>query len=528
MIKLFGNLKTRTKFLLNNGILIISIVSLALIAYKGMKDGNRLMDEMVNDHFFAVSAAGDIKADLNGVRAVLVAMMAETDKEKQKAAHETIKKLTMGIDDKFKTILADNKFPQDMIDDVNGIKKVWEEFRDTRDSQLIPFIYEGKIQDAKALALGIQAERYKKFTGLITEFLKKEKGEAEELVKDYAAATRRFNKILLIFSLVGISSWILFTILVHRFVISPIIKLTSVAEKVAKGELDTEFASINTKCEVGHLSEAISLMLKNLRSIISNLTNSINTVASAATELAATSEQMSVSANSQASQINTVSTSTEEMEKVVMDVAKNSSEAAQASVSVKEAARNGNEIVSKSSDVIAVLGENSKKINEIVKVIEDIAGRTDLLAVNAAIEAANAGDYGKGFAVVADEVRKLAERTTRATGEIGKMIEAIQKTTSEAINSMAETSEAITTITAEIDKVSGMIERIATAAEEQAASVESITQHIKDVSTSSHEFTSGTSQAAQAADDLGKLATNLQELVNRFKLKREAKEAEVS
>lgn len=518
MFKLFGNLKTRNKILLNNGILIAVIIVLIIIAYKGMRDANRAMDEIYNEHFYVVAEVGDVSNDLNAVRAALVVMMVETDKDKQKAQHEAIKRLTLSIDDKFKSILANNKFPQDMVNDVNSIKKVWEEFRDTRDSQLIPFIYEGKIQDAKALALGIQSERYKKITGLSNELLKKEKGEAEKLLVDYAATSKRFNQILLISSIVGILAGILFTILVNRFVVSPVIKLTDVAKKAANGELNTEFTAINTKCEIGNLSESMVLMFKNLRSILSNLADSINAIASASTELAANSEEMATNANSQLAQTNTITASMAEMENAIADVAKNSSSAAGAAVSTRETAGKGKKIVSGASNAVSILGENSSKISEIVHVIADIASKTDLLAINAAIEAANAGEHGKGFAVVADEVRKLAERTSRATGEIGKMIETIQKSTSDVISLMNDANSAIEAISGEAGRTSAMIEQIATASEEQASNVESIVQNIKQVSTSANAFTSGSDQISQATTGLEKLASSLQGVVKKFKL----------
>ena len=193
------------------------------------------------------------------------------------------------------------------------------------------------------------------------------------------------------------------------------------------------------------------------------------------------------------------------------------------------------EAVHNSSYTIQALGANSNQIGEIIAVIDDIADQTNLLALNAAIEAARAGEQGRGFAVVADEVRKLAERTTKATKEIAAMIKSIQSDTSGAVASMEsgtgevergvemtrKAGEALKEIVNNVQHVSDMIGQIATAAEEQSAAAEQISTSIETIASVTKESAAGARQSSTACQELSRLALELQKMVGQFKLPEE-------
>ncbi|MGA9120472.1 MAG: methyl-accepting chemotaxis protein, partial [Bacteroidota bacterium] len=190
------------------------------------------------------------------------------------------------------------------------------------------------------------------------------------------------------------------------------------------------------------------------------------------------------------------------------------------------------EVVNKSAATVKALGKSSDQIGEIIGVIDDIADQTNLLALNAAIEAARAGEQGRGFAVVADEVRKLAERTTKATKEIAGMIKAIQADTTGAVSSMAEGTKevdegikladkagvSLNEIVEVSQKVTDMVSQIAAASEEQSSASEQISKNVEAISTVTAETAQGVQQIARAAEDLNRLTENLQQLLSRFKL----------
>ena len=234
------------------------------------------------------------------------------------------------------------------------------------------------------------------------------------------------------------------------------------------------------------------------------------------------------------------------MSQTVIDVAKNASIIAESARAASEKAKAGEAAVNKSigestaisqtvnasATVMKNLGEKSAQIGEIILVINDIADQTNLLALNAAIEAARAGEQGRGFAVVADEVRKLAERTAKATSEIGTMIRSVQDEVNEAITSMdtatrrvdtgvALSSEAGSTlreIVSSVDTLQAMVQQIASATEEMSSVAEHISGDVQSIASGANEISSGSGQIAETSSDIARQGSNLQSAVSQFQV----------
>lgn len=302
----------------------------------------------------------------------------------------------------------------------------------------------------------------------------------------------------------------------------------------------------STHDEIGRTSEAFNQFMDQLQVIIQQVKQATDQVSSAAVELSAMSEQISVGSSNQTQQTIQVAAAVEEMSSSVSEVAKNASNVAEVSKTARETADKGGTVVEEAvrgmekismtvkdtAGVIEALGASSKQIGEIVSVIDNIAGQTNLLALNAAIEAARASEQGRGFAVVADEVRKLAERTTKATSEIGGMISTIQMDISRAVVTMHEGSgevesgvrlasqagQALHQIVEGSERVMDMVMQIAAASEEQSAVSSEIANNIDRISSLCKENNTAVSQTAQSSEGLRNLAMNLHQMVNRFKV----------
>ncbi len=320
--------------------------------------------------------------------------------------------------------------------------------------------------------------------------------------------------------------------------------IAEIAERISEGDLTMKFQSGGK--EVTGAYAAIKTMVDKLKAVMAEIKKSSADVAAGSEELNASSEEISRTMTDQSNRSSQIATSAEEMSQTVIDIAKNASNIAQSALETASTAKDGETVVNKSvieskaivetvtasTNVMQSLGERSKQIGEIVAVINDIADQTNLLALNAAIEAARAGEQGRGFAVVADEVRKLAERTGKATSEISGMIGAIQGEVDNAVESMSQTNEKVNlglrysmeageqlkTIVQNVTALQNMVQQIATATEEMSTTSEAISTDIQAVAGGAKDISGGSDHIAKSASNLASLSVKLKGIVDRFKV----------
>ena len=333
--------------------------------------------------------------------------------------------------------------------------------------------------------------------------------------------------------------------LITRQITQPLADTLAVVRNIAAGDL-TDQRRIERQDEMGALQQGVMGMAATLRELISGIRDSVTQMASAAEQLSAITEQTSVGMNGQKIETDQVATAMHEMSATVQEVARNAEDASQAASDADREARAGDAVVSeavtqierlseemlRSTEAMAKLESESNRIGSVMDVIKAVADQTNLLALNAAIEAARAGEAGRGFAVVADEVRGLAQRTQKSTEEIEQLVAGLQQGTQQVAAAMQNSHNltessveltrkaglALTDITAKVSNIQAMNQQIAAAAEEQGAVAEEISRSVINVRDISEQTATASDETAASSVELARLGGELQAMVSRFRV----------
>ncbi len=369
--------------------------------------------------------------------------------------------------------------------------------------------------------------------------------DAENSQTSAVIAKDQASKILLIISALGATMMVAISLSVINSITNSLDNLVHVSERVASGDLRVSIDTSKSD-EVGQLARAMETMRSSLTAVISQISTTSARVFISAEEISGFTSETTANMQQQRAETEQVATAMNEMTATVHEVARNIMSASSSATKASSETSIGSEIVEQAIQAIKLLAHqigdaseivnqfesNSHNISSVLDVIRGIAEQTNLLALNAAIEAARAGEQGRGFAVVADEVRTLASRTQKSTGEINEMIGQLQagsKSSVEAMNRSREQAglavtqaekagKSLNTIAATVAQITQLSTQIATAAEEQTAASEEITRNITHINEAAIFTGTGSHKTADAISNLAKTTAELQNLVQQFKV----------
>lgn len=540
------NFSTRTKLVLGYGFILALMLLAVMSGYQGIMALQESQKRIYNEEFADTIDLATLQVHYNAVRADLLTMMLVSRQAEQEAMHQSIKQRTNDIEALFRGLANRNKNNPDKLRRLGEIKGQSDAFIQTRDARLIPMIYEGKTEEARKLAGGIQEERYRKIRVILQELAEEEQGEAQSHIAEAAQESAETIRTFVALTIAALFAGITMAISLGRVIADPLIEISRLAERISEGDLTVNAPLSSRTDEVGALKNAFRKMVENLRRMNSEIHEEISILVSSTSEIMAATAQGTSSAAQTASSVSQTTATMEEIKAISTQTMEKAQMLGQMAERTRQEGEHGalaleqttaamrlvRERVEAIATTILALSEQTQQVGEITTAVSTLAQQSKMLALNASIEAAKAGEAGKGFAVVAAEVKDLAEQSQQATLQVQKILEDIRHATDKAVMATEEgtkqadagmglverTTEAVQKLSQVIHETSVASQQIVAAVRQESSGIDQVSMAMADINKAARQVAAATQQTSLAAKDLGVVADKLQETVSLYKV----------
>jgi methyl-accepting chemotaxis protein len=552
LMNFLNNLPIKFRLTILVCILALTGIAVGVMGLTGMHDADKGLDEMYHGNLHHTEILGVIAEHNQELRTLLLLSLQHDPSSELATMHDhpvsihldLIHKDIGVIEEHWKEYL-ESPVAADIQPAVNTFTQQMNVLKNQGYIPATGKIESGDYKTANIELLKVINPAFDKALEALDVLMKAEDVEAGELFKVADESYHSMVTLVTMLLVAGILISVLLAYVIIAGISRGVSRVEMVANSLAEGDL-TARVDYSSKDEIGHIASAFNRMAEKFNLAINQVKDSITQLAAAAEETSVVNAQTTSNINQQKMETGQVATAITEMNATVHEVARSAVSAAEAAQEADKTFDEGKLVVDKiivaiselakeveeSSLVIRELEHESENIGSVLDVIKGIAEQTNLLALNAAIEAARAGEQGRGFAVVADEVRTLAGRTQQSTREIEEMINRLQSGANKAVQVMdvgkqkslhgveqaSAAGEALKTINQAVERINTMNTQIASAAEEQSAVTEEINRNIVNINEVAEQTSEGAKQAALASDDLARLAEQLKKLVAQFKV----------
>ncbi len=541
-MKAFLDISVRGKLLTVFAVIIALFAVVIAVAYSSIESlldaQNDARTKQVN-----VSELSQIIAHHNEGRVSVLMFLSTTDRVEQQKHIEAVRSEHADNEKLLESLRDRNPTAPKLLGKLDEHIKIRKTYAEVRE-RVFELGLEGNVAEARRISLTENNKRYTEMRDIIYLLIRDAEQEAEA-ARVYARQTaEQAQKVFLIAGCVALGFSMLGVFALGRMIADPLQLLVGTAQRVSRGDLAASVPAIDRDDEVGVLNKAFGTMVDNLRTMHREVQEGVNVLATSASEIFTATAQIAASATETATAVSQTTSTAEEVKQTaqlsaqkaghVADVAQKAAQSAQTGRKAIEESISGMSNVREQMELIAEtvvrLSEQSQAIGEIISSVNDLAEQSNLLAVNASIEAAKAGEHGKGFAVVAQEIRNLATQSKESTAQVRNILNDIQRATSATVmaaeqgskavdagvKQVNQSGDAIRTLAESIVLAAQAATQITASSQEQLIGIDQVTMAIQNILQASRQNATGTQQAEAGAKNLNQLGQNLKQVVGRF------------